>query len=976
LVNVRNTNFGSKSTAPTINTSVSTLTGFNYSYASGPSNEQSFSVGGTYLTANLIITPSTNYEISTGTGTSFSAQNTITLVKNATGNVASTIYVRLKAGLGAGSYNSEVITATSTGVTQKDITCNGIVSKISQTITFGTLSSVTYGSSTITFTGTTTSLLTLSYESSNTSVATVSGNTVTIVGAGSTNITASQAGNANFNASSNVVRTLVVNAKTLTITSPIATNKVYTGTNTAIISGTLTGIINSDDVTLNGTGTFTSVNVANGISVTSTSTLGGIKAVNYAITQPTGLTANITAKDLTITIINGVNKSYSGTNTATLAGTASYSGLVNNEIHTVTGSPVATFNDVNVGTAKAITITGYTAPNSNYTLTQPSLSANITAVGLTITGISGVNKIFDGNAMAFLSGTATYAGLVNDESFTVTDTPSANFADAVVGTSKAITVTGFTSPSANYTVSQPTGLTADITAVPISTVPITSNSNETAISGTTANVIVSGASTTLSITNNKTVNSVTVDPDAKLNFSTAKILSVTGDLIFKADTTKTFSANIGSGGISVTGVVKYLKTMNDKKWFFMSFPCSIKVGDIIRSDAGALVLNTDLFIKYYDGANRATHGIGGAVVNWIAITNPTDSLVAYKGYVFGLRDGLGVKELSFPLKNKIVASESKDRKIPVLENAGSLGTNHNGWNLVGQPYLSKYAGANATGVSFMTLTSDGLKNYTTYSKIIGGLPTLDPFGAYFLQVGAPDSIPFTLGGRQSAPSAITVNLSEVVQLNMTTDTGTDNTSLIMDNDQSAAYQIGQDMEKWIGTGTAKPQVYTVLDGINYAFNALPMTNVNNLPVGFYTQTSGSTTISVDAIKASSLSKLLLTDNGTNPATVTDLLVSNYTFTAAAGTNNTRFSISAQRITTDNNTMGNELGEICISIVNGKLLLANVANNTTVRLYDALGRMVSNKTVNGNYVGINLNTRGIYTVQFQNGSTISTRKVIF
>ncbi|MEI8087058.1 MAG: T9SS type A sorting domain-containing protein, partial [Paludibacter sp.] len=153
-------------------------------------------------------------------------------------------------------------------------------------------------------------------------------------------------------------------------------------------------------------------------------------------------------------------------------------------------------------------------------------------------------------------------------------------------------------------------------------------------------------------------------------------------------------------------------------------------------------------------------------------------------------------------------------------------------------------------------------------------------------------------------------------------------------------------------------------------------SVNNLPVGIYTQTAGSTTISVDATKASSLSKLLLTDNGTSPATVTDLLVSNYTFTAAAGTSNTRFAITAQRIATDNNLIGIENSEVGISIVNGGLVLANVANNASVRVFDALGRMVVSKTATSNMMEIKLNARGIYTVQLQSGSSISTRKVIF
>jgi len=52
--------------------------------------------------------------------------------------------------------------------------------------------------------------LDVTYESSNLAVATVSGNTVTIVGAGETVITASQAGNLNYNAAPEVPQTLAV----------------------------------------------------------------------------------------------------------------------------------------------------------------------------------------------------------------------------------------------------------------------------------------------------------------------------------------------------------------------------------------------------------------------------------------------------------------------------------------------------------------------------------------------------------------------------------------------------------------------------------------------------------------------------------------------------------------------------------------------------------------------------------------------
>lgn len=115
------------SSTPTITVSPSSLTGFTYVLGSGPSAEQSFNVTGTNLTADISITPSANYEISTGTGGAFVATNPITLEETG-GTVASTpIFVRLKAGLATGDYNGETITASSTGADNKTVACSGSV---------------------------------------------------------------------------------------------------------------------------------------------------------------------------------------------------------------------------------------------------------------------------------------------------------------------------------------------------------------------------------------------------------------------------------------------------------------------------------------------------------------------------------------------------------------------------------------------------------------------------------------------------------------------------------------------------------------------------------------------------------------------------------------------------------------------------------------------------------------------------------
>jgi hypothetical protein len=94
-----------------------------------------------------------------------------------------------------------------------------------------------------------------------------------------------------------------ITAANLTVSGSSASNKVYDGTTTAIITGgILAGIIGSDVVTLaaNTTGIFSSSAVGTGITVTSAMTITGAGAGNYTLTQP-ALSANITQRPITIT---------------------------------------------------------------------------------------------------------------------------------------------------------------------------------------------------------------------------------------------------------------------------------------------------------------------------------------------------------------------------------------------------------------------------------------------------------------------------------------------------------------------------------------------------------------------------------------------------------------------------------------------------------------------------------------------------
>ena len=134
------------------------------------------------------------------------------------------------------------------------------VNKINQTITFNALPAKAVGAADFSAGATASSGLTVSLASSNTAVATIVSGNIHIVGAGTATITASQAGNVNYNAATSV-------PQTLTVTAPVVTN--YAPTSSTILSGT----INS--------GTFSNLATNNSSYIVTNSTTSGTRILNW-----------------------------------------------------------------------------------------------------------------------------------------------------------------------------------------------------------------------------------------------------------------------------------------------------------------------------------------------------------------------------------------------------------------------------------------------------------------------------------------------------------------------------------------------------------------------------------------------------------------------------------------------------------------------------------------------------------------------
>jgi hypothetical protein len=289
----------------------------------------------------------------------------------------------------AGNFPVEVTASNSSG-TSDPATLIFNIAKGNQTINFATLANSQYGDTDFNLTGTSNSGLSLNYTSSNTNVATIAGNTVTIIGVGTTDITASQSGNADYNAATNVVRTLTVTPRVLTVSGLTGVDKIYNATNTATVSGTpvLNNVLAADvaNVTLTGTPTYSFANANAGVAKPITASgfsLTGSAAANYSLTQPIGLTATISQKIVSANGVVAQNKVYDATTVATItAGT-----LVGIEVADAANVSIATtgvFASTNVGTGIAVTVSLTGSAALNYNLTQPGVTADITKANQTI----------------------------------------------------------------------------------------------------------------------------------------------------------------------------------------------------------------------------------------------------------------------------------------------------------------------------------------------------------------------------------------------------------------------------------------------------------------------------------------------------------------------------------------------------------------------------------------------------------------
>ncbi|WP_090143255.1 YDG domain-containing protein, partial [Limnohabitans sp. DM1] len=497
--------------------------------------------------------------------------------------VVSVSAVTINDGNNGGNYSVTYVDNTTSTITPKSLTAS--FSAVSKTYDGSTVASVT-GSSGDVISGDAVTLSNTAASFDNKNAGT--SKTVTVTGIA---LSGADAGNYSLQNSS-ATTTANVTAKNLTA-SYSAASKTYDGGVAASVTGGSADIVSGDVVDFSQTSAvFADKNAGAAKSVAIAGiAIAGTDAGNYALQNTTAnATADITRKDVSLSSLSAANKVYDGTTVASITAGSIDTG-VGSETLQVSG--VGSFSDKNVANGKAVTVADVstlsqnngTGDWSNYRLSTTgalSTTADITPKAITLTGITADSKTYDGGTTAtLLTSSAAFNGQIAGDVLTVSSTGS--FSDKNVATGKTVSLTNTLGGAdlGNYTITQQTSTTADITKKTISLSGITA-ANKTYDGNTSATV-----STTNAVFNDKvsgdelTVSSSGVFSDK--NAATGKTVSLTHTL--------------GGADLGNYSIAQQTSTTADidKK--------AISLSGITASN------------RTYDGTTAATVSVGSAVFN-------------------------------------------------------------------------------------------------------------------------------------------------------------------------------------------------------------------------------------------------------------------------------------------------------------------------------------------------------------------------
>lgn len=327
-------------------------------------------------------------------------------------------------------------------------------------------------------------------------------------------------------------------------------------------------------------------------------------------------------------------------------------------------------------------------------------------------------------------------------------------------------------------------------------------------------------------------------------------------------------------------------------WYYLCMPFDVKRSDII------LPKGTSIAVRYYDSESRATNGATG---NWKDVAADA-VLQTGKGYIFRLSSSGNV---GFPATeethNAIFRSEAITTPLvqyPAVESANA------GWNFVGNPYPCFYDIYYMDFAAPITTWDVDNSTYNAYSATDDEF-VLSPQQAFFVQKPElVDAITFQPAGRQINKTIDHSALAKrraasnkqvqrkLVDVSLTCADRTDRTRVVVNANASDDFCADNDAVKMMAyEGT--PQIYTIAGADQLAVNEGAHRS-GSVALGMYLPADDTYTIAIDRDELGA--KLL--DYGVE-------VEMPYTFSAAEGYADDRFTITFETSTTGINTVATD-----------------------------------------------------------------------
>ena len=328
-------------------------------------------------------------------------------------------------------------------------------------------------------------------------------------------------------------------------------------------------------------------------------------------------------------------------------------------------------------------------------------------------------------------------------------------------------------------------------------------------------------------------------------------------------------------------------------WHYVCMPFDVK-----RSEITPLTEGRAIAVRYYDSESRATNGASG---NWKDV--PADSVLHMgKGYIFRINNG-GSVELPATEETHNAIFRSDAISTPLKEYAAVESANA-GWNFVGNPYPCYYDIYHMDFAAPITVWNISNRTYNAYSAADDEF-VLMPSQAFFVQKPElVDAITFQPAGRQINKtidhSALAMRRAarskqvqrKLVDVALTCADRADRTRVVVNANASDDFCADNDAVKMMAyEGT--PQIYTIAGADQLAVNEGAHRD-GSVALGMYLPADDAYTIAVDRDELGA--KLL--DYGVE-------VEMPYTFSAAEGYLDDRFTLTFEAPTTGINTVATD-----------------------------------------------------------------------